>query len=94
MNPPNTVVARGDYISVVQVGIIPELRKRNRNRINDPLERDAHGSYIIPEEEALRHADAINDVRLRMKMSKLEGTEEGSSGIDTLTGGGESELKI
>ena len=51
MIPPKAVVARGDSISVDQVGIIPELRKRNKNKIIDPLERDAHGSYIIPEEE-------------------------------------------
>jgi len=47
----------------------------------------------VAEEEALRHADSVNDLRLKMKMSKLEGSESGG-GVDQLTGGGSSELKI
>jgi len=39
----------------------------------------------ITEEEALRHADAVNDIRLKMKMSKLEGPSEGSD-LDTFIG--------
>jgi len=52
----------------------------------------------ITEEEALRHADAINDLRLKMKMTKLEDSGDGNrSGLDQLTGslGGNShDLKI
>lgn len=48
----------------------------------------------IAEEEALRHADSVNDLRLKMKMSKLEGNEAGG-GIDELTSGSsDSGLKI
>jgi len=51
MIPPGAVVARGDSITLDQVGVIPELIKRNQNRIIDPLERDADGFYIIAEKE-------------------------------------------
>jgi len=40
----------------------------------------------ISEDEAMRHADAVNDLRLRIKMAKLEGNDSGNS-IDHLTGG-------
>ena len=51
MIPSGAVVARGDSISLDQVGIIPELIKRNQSRLIDPLERDADGFYIIAERE-------------------------------------------
>jgi len=41
----------------------------------------------ISEDEALRNADAVNDLRLKMKMSLLETKEEGNNQIDQLTGG-------
>ncbi len=51
MIPEGAIVARGDSVSLDQVGVIPELRKRNQNTIIDPLERDANGFYIIAERE-------------------------------------------
>jgi len=51
MIPPGVVVARGDSVSLDQVGVIPELIKRNKNKIIDPLERDADGFYIIAQRE-------------------------------------------
>jgi len=54
MIPPGVVVARGDSVSLDQVGVIPELEKRNQNRIIDPLERDAEGFFIVPEWEQIR----------------------------------------
>ena len=54
MIPPGVVVARGDSVSLDQVGVIPELEKRNQNRIIDPLERDAEGFFIVPEWEQKR----------------------------------------
>ncbi len=51
MIPQGAVVACADSISLDQVGVIPELIKRNQNRIIDPLERDADGFYIIAERE-------------------------------------------
>ena len=51
MIPPGAVVGRGDSISVDQVGVIPELMKRNQNKVIDPLERDADGFYIVAKQE-------------------------------------------
>jgi len=49
---------------------------------------------LVAEEEALKNADSVNDLRLKMKMSKLEGNESGG-GIDELTSGSsDSDLKI
>lgn len=50
---------------------------------------------IIAEEEAMRHADAVNDLRLKIKMAKLDdSSESGGSALDRLSGSGDSELKI
>jgi len=45
----------------------------------------------ISEEEALRHADSYNNMRLKIKMAKLEGTDEGSH-LDQLSSGVELNL--
>jgi len=45
----------------------------------------------ISEEEALRHADSYNDMRLKIKMAKLEGSNEGSH-LDQLSHGVELDL--
>jgi twitching motility protein PilU len=42
----------------------------------------------ISENEAILHADAVNDLRLRIKMAKLEG-EGGTNSVDQLTSGSE-----
>ncbi|MDX8390274.1 MAG: PilT/PilU family type 4a pilus ATPase [Mariprofundaceae bacterium] len=50
----------------------------------------------ISEDEAIRHADSVNDLRLKMKMAKLEGGD-GDGGLDQLTSmssGADTELKI
>ncbi len=50
---------------------------------------------LISEEEALRQADSVNDLRLAMKMARLEtGDGDGSSSVDRLADLGDSELKI
>jgi twitching motility protein PilU len=46
----------------------------------------------ISEDEALRHADSINDLRLKMKMARLEGSDDG--GVEGLSKIGPSDLKI
>ena len=51
MIPEGAMVARGDSISLDQVGVISELRKRKQNKIIDPLERDADGFFIVAERE-------------------------------------------
>jgi len=50
---------------------------------------------VISEDEAMRNADAVNDLRLKIKMAKLEdsGDDSGHS-LDKMTGEGDSELKI
>jgi len=47
MIPEGAKVARGDSISVDQVGVIDELMKRNRNEVIDPFERDAEGWPVL-----------------------------------------------
>ena len=54
MIPPGVTVARGDSITIDQIGIIAELGKRKQNRIIYPLDRDAEGFYIIAEMEQRR----------------------------------------
>jgi len=50
---------------------------------------------IISEDEALRNADAVNDLRLKIKMAKLEDSgDDSGDGLDKFAGDGESELKI
>jgi len=50
---------------------------------------------FISEEEALVHADAINDLRLKIKMSKLEGNDgDASSRMDELSSNSSEDLKI
>jgi len=51
MIPPGVTVARGDSISFDQIGVIPELLKRNQNAIIDPFQWDADGSYLIEAKE-------------------------------------------
>ena len=51
MIPPGVTVARGDSITIDQIGIILELKKRNKNRIIDPFERDSDGQYVVHEVE-------------------------------------------
>jgi len=48
---------------------------------------------FITEEEALVHADAVNDLRLKMKMSKLEGDSDAEHQIDNFSSSN-TELKI
>ena len=44
MIPPGVVVARGDSVSFDQVGIVPELVKRNQNKLIVPLEWNTDGT--------------------------------------------------
>jgi hypothetical protein len=54
MIPPGVIVARGDSVSFDQVGIIPELIKRDQNRLIDPFRRDADGFYAAGVDERWR----------------------------------------
>ncbi|HKJ84253.1 MAG TPA: PilT/PilU family type 4a pilus ATPase [Mariprofundaceae bacterium] len=50
----------------------------------------------INEEDAMRNADSVNDLRLKIKMAKIEGNGEEGSDIDKLSSDsdGSTELKI
>jgi len=54
MIPPGAVVARGDSLSFDQVGVIPELIKRNQNALIDPFERNADGNFAAEAEDRQR----------------------------------------
>ncbi len=54
MIPAGAVVARGDSLSHDQIGVIPELLKRNQNSIIDPFERDGDGFFVTEAEERQR----------------------------------------
>jgi hypothetical protein len=54
MIPKGVTVACGDSVTLEQVGVIYELRKRNQNNILNPMERDANGASLVNGEERLR----------------------------------------
>jgi L-lactate utilization protein LutB len=56
MIPAGAKVVRGDSITVDQIGVVDELKKRGQNEIIDPLERDAEGAFLMPEEGRKRAA--------------------------------------
>jgi hypothetical protein len=51
MIPSGAVVARGDSISFDQIGVVPELLKRNQNSVIDPFQWNADGSYVFEARE-------------------------------------------
>ena len=51
MIPEGAKVARGDSVSVDQVGVIDELKKRNRNEVIDSFERDAEGWPVLNDQD-------------------------------------------
>ncbi len=52
--PEGVEVVKGDSMSADQVGVMEELKRRNRNTLIDPFERDAEGHTILQGEERLR----------------------------------------
>jgi hypothetical protein len=52
MIPSGATVARGDSVTLFQLGIMPELIKRDKNKIIDPFQQDAEGRF--PEREQRR----------------------------------------
>jgi hypothetical protein len=45
--PRGVTVGRGDSMTLDQIGIFPELKKRKQNLIYDPFERDSNGKLVI-----------------------------------------------
>lgn len=54
MIPEGAKVVRGDSVSIEQIGVIPELIKRNRNMVIDPFARDADGYLLMDREQRHR----------------------------------------
>jgi hypothetical protein len=54
MIPPGVTVARGDSVSIDQVGVPEELVKRGQNKLINPLERDADGNFAYGTEDRYR----------------------------------------
>jgi hypothetical protein len=50
MIPPGAVVARGDGITLDQIGILDEIKKRDQNVLIDPFVTDEKGYWRKPEE--------------------------------------------
>jgi hypothetical protein len=80
MIPPGAVVARGDSISVEQIGLLQEIKQRNQNKLIDPFERDAGGHWLKDRERLLREtfsADIFitgtNAVTLDGKIVNIDG---------------------
>jgi hypothetical protein len=53
MVPDGATVIRGDSITLEQIDILPALKKRGKNRIVDPFEKDAAGRFLYTPEQAL-----------------------------------------
>ena len=51
MIPPGVVVARGDSISLDQIGLMAEILKRGQNKLIDPFVTDDDGHGLILEDE-------------------------------------------
>jgi hypothetical protein len=54
MIPPGTVVARADSVTIDQIGIMEELRRRDQNKLIDPFAKDPQGRVIASREEGMR----------------------------------------
>jgi hypothetical protein len=54
MIPPGAVVARGDSISLDQIGLLPEILKRQQNKLIDPFKTGADGLWAETGEERQR----------------------------------------
>ncbi len=53
MIPDGATVVRGDSITLDQVGVMPALMDRGRNRVVDPFELDADGRLLHKPEQAM-----------------------------------------
>ncbi len=56
MIPEGATVVRGDSVSLDQLGVMSELRKRNQNKVTDPFERDADGHFAGGGIDGMREA--------------------------------------
>jgi hypothetical protein len=90
MIPPGAVVARGDSMSVDQIGLLSEIAKRNQNKIIDPFQTDEQGHWL-EEVERMRmqretyFADVLvagtNAITLDGKLVNIDGSGNRVSAI-------------
>jgi hypothetical protein len=83
MIPPGATVARGDSVSIDQVGIPEELVNRNQNKLINPLQRDENGFFFYGTEDRYRmereafYADVFitstNAITLDGKLVSIDG---------------------
>lgn len=59
MISPGEIVGRGDSVTLFQMGIIPELIKRNQNKIIDPFQKDAEGLFPKTEQRRKLQREAL-----------------------------------
>ena len=78
-----------DLISKWEIGEIKEAMAAGKNYGMQTFDQDLIQLWKngkITEDEAIRHADSVNDVRLKIKMAKLEGGNDRAD-LDNLAGG-------
>jgi hypothetical protein len=65
MIPPGTTVARGDSVTLFQLGIMPALIKRGQNKIIDPFKQDEEGRVPKREQRRILQREAfLSDIFL------------------------------
>ncbi len=80
MIPPGKVVARGDSISIEQIGILEEIKRRNQNILLDPFDLNAEGHWPKDRERMMRetffadvYITGTNAVTLDGKIVNIDG---------------------
>jgi len=80
MIPPGAIVARGDGVTLAQIGILPELKLRNQNRLVDPFEPCPDDLYLTNVERQGREAlfsdiflTGTNAITLDGKLVNIDG---------------------
>lgn len=77
MIPPGAVVARGGSLSIEQIGILPELLKRNQNQVIDPFETWGREEERYKIERDCFFADiylvGVNAITLDGKLISIDG---------------------
>jgi twitching motility protein PilU len=85
-----------DLIDKWEIGEIKEAMAAGKNygmKTFDQHLLELWKQGVVAEDEALKNADSVNDLRLKMKMSKLEDNEDGGD-IDELVNSSTANLKI
>ena len=85
-----------DLIFKGEVGEIKEVMKRSREQGMQTFDQalfDLFESYAVSEEDALRNADSLNDLRLQIKLKSQRVKRDLNEGIGDITFGGDDYKK-